>query len=219
MVPLRGIAAVAALSVALGAPGAAPAATRWVDPTEVWSSPGAIYIARQLNQIDPRWGVTAAGLDQFERDWCFANNPQQLSVAVNRLIMLTTPGADLRTLPALSQMLQLIEQSCIAQGGNPPTVDYWIQITANYMMTVVRDNTRREIQAQQTAWTPPVPQTARTSLRSSVVSGACSAVVNVGGNALVGRYTRLAGLKTMGLFSVAKWGCNKLVNALWSRVF
>lgn len=119
-------------------------------------------------------------------------------------------------------MLQLIEQSCIAQGGNPGTVDYWIQITANHMMTVVRDDTRREIQAQQTAWSrppPPIPQTARSSLTTSVVSGVCGTVVDVGGKALVGRYTRLAGLKTMGLFSVAKWGCNKLVNALWSRVF
>lgn len=194
----------------------------WFDPTEYWSSPGAVWIARQLNGINPNWRVTATGLDQFARDWCYANDPQQLSYYVNKLILGTTPGADLRALPALGQMLRLIGQSCIYQGGDPATVDYWIQVTANYMMTVVRNNTRAQIRSERTAWTrppPPIPAKAKSSVSSSVIAGACNAAVELGGQTLVGRFTKLSGLKAMGVYGLAKIGCNKLVTKIWERAF
>jgi hypothetical protein len=202
-----------------GAPSAQPP---WVDPTEYWASPGAVWIARQLNQVNPSWHITATGLDQFARDWCWASNPDELAYAVNRLILYTTPGADLRTLPALGQMLRMIEQSCVHQGGNPAIVNYWIQITANYMMTVVRNNTRSQIQAGRVAWSrppPAVPPRAKKSMSSQVITGACGAAVDIGSNLLVGKFTKLAGLRTMGVFGLAKLGCNALVTKIWRNVF
>lgn len=194
----------------------------WLDPTEYWSSPGAVWIARQLNQVNPSWRIAATGLDQFARDWCLASNPDELAFAVNRLILYTTPGADLRTLPALGQMLRLIEQSCVYQGGNPVIVNYWIQITANYMMTVVRNNTRSQIRAGGVAWSrppPTVPPKAKTSMSSQVITGACGAAVDIGSKLLVGKFTKLAGLRTMGVFGLAKLGCNALVTKIWRKAF
>jgi hypothetical protein len=209
-------------STTLPSAAASTAQAPWLDPTEYWSSPGAVWIARQLNQVNPSWHIAATGLDQFARDWCWASNPAELAYTVNRLILYTTPGADLRTLPALGQMLRLIEQSCVYQGGNPATVNYWIQVTANYMMTVVRNNTRSQIQAGRAAWSrpaPAVPPTAKKSMSSQVITGACGAAVDIGSNLLVGKFTRLAGLRTMGVFSLAKLGCNALVTKIWRKVF
>jgi hypothetical protein len=202
--------------------GASTAQPPWLDPTEYWSSPGAVWIARQLSQVNPSWHIRAAGLDEFARDWCLASNPDELAFAVNRLILYTTPGADLRTLPALGQMLRLIEQSCVYQGGDPAIVNYWIHITANYMMTVVRNNTRSQIQAGRVAWShppPAVPPKAKKSMSSQVTAGACGAAVDIGSNLLVGKFTKLAGLRTMGIFGLAKLGCNALVTKIWREIF
>jgi hypothetical protein len=119
-------------------------------------------------------------------------------------------------------MLRLIEQSCVYQGMDPAIVNYWIQVTANYMMTVVRNNTRSQIQAGRVAWSrppPAVPPKAKKSISSDVIAGACGRAVDISSNLLVGKFTKLAGLRTMGVFGLAKLGCNAVVTKIWQRIF
>jgi len=59
-------------------------------------------VAQQLNSINPARRVAPAGIQQFLTDWCYLD----IRTAVGRMFA-TIPGADVRTLPVLNQLLSL----------------------------------------------------------------------------------------------------------------
>jgi hypothetical protein len=64
-------------------------------------------VARQLNAVNPAWGMTPGIIEQFLTDWCDIG----VSHSVGRLFA-TIPGADLSALPALNQVISLIRRTC-----------------------------------------------------------------------------------------------------------
>jgi hypothetical protein len=187
------------------------------DVTEMWSSPGAVWIARQLRQVNPGWGIAAADLDALAREWC----SPYTRTAIQRLV-LALPGADLRALPALSQLVQALRASCYASGQYAGhEIDYWTHVTAGNLMTLVRINVQRQTQTARYAWkrpAPPLPAKVSRAIQPAVPI-ACRAVGGIASSWLakatlkgpVG-WAALAGL------SVAKAACPAVLNSAIARI-
>jgi hypothetical protein len=219
---------VAALTAAVVCGGAATAsaeATRqqatsasgMPDVTEAWSSPGAVWIARQLRQVNPRWGLVASDVDTLANEWCSPYTP----TAIQRLLF-ALPGADLRALPALSQLVQALRASCYYRGQySGQEIDYWTFVTAENLMTFLRTNVQRQARAERSLWrrpAPVLPAKVAQGIRLAVPT-ACRAVSSIASSwmtkvALRGVFgwTALAGL------SVAKAACPAALNSAISRL-
>ena len=132
------------------------------DVTEVWSSPGAVWIARQLRQVNPAWGIVASDLDMLAREWC----SPYTRTAIQRLLY-ALPGADLRALPASTQLVQALRASCYTRGRySSDEIDYWTYVTSGKPMTLVRSNVRHQAQAASYAWQRPAPRSRQRCLRN-----------------------------------------------------
>jgi hypothetical protein len=187
------------------------------DVTEMWSSPGAVWIARQLRQVNPRWGIAAADLDALAREWC----SPYTQAAIQRLLY-GLPGADLRSLPALTQLVQALRASCYATGQySPYEIDYWTYVTAGNLMTLVRINVQRQAQSATHAWKRPAPRLpAKVSHAiQPAVPIACRAVGGLASSWLAKAtlkgplgWAALAGL------SVAKAACPAVLNSAVARL-
>lgn len=219
--------AVMILAVACGCAATASAAehtdrpsTSWSgipDVTEMWSSPGAVWIARQLRQVNPGWGIVALDLDMLASEWCSPSTPTAIRRLQNAL-----PGVDLRALPALTQLVQALRASCYSSRRySGPEIDYWTYVTAGSLMTIVRMNVRRQAQVARYTWTRPAPKLPPKVSRTirPAVPIACQAVTDIASSwltksALKGPsgWAALAGL------SVAKAACPTVLNSVVKRL-
>lgn len=194
-----------------------PPPLQYRDFTEAWSSPGATSIARQLREVNPAWGITAAELDQLANEWCSPFTPN----AIERL-MNAVWGVDTRALPALTQLVVALRASCYQRRMySSAEIDYWTHVTAGNLMELVRYNVIRQYAQSSVNWrrpAPPVPQRVASSLRP-VSSGACRVVTDLASSwiarkALKGPW----GLVALGGISIAKVSCPTLLNAVLTRV-
>jgi hypothetical protein len=113
-------------------------------------------VAQQLNSINPAWRVTPAGIEQFLADWCYLD----IRTAVSRMFA-TIPGADVRTLPTLNQLLSLIQRTC---RFDPAKLDW----TSQQLTTFAVNNSRRGIQYR------PVPPPERSNGMRSAYQVVCA---------------------------------------------
>ena len=151
------------------------------------------------------------------REWCSPHT----RTAIQRLLY-ALPGADLRALPALTQLVQALRASCYGRGEySGYEIDYWTYVTSGSLMTLVRRSVRQQAQAASYAWqrpAPALPAMVSRSIRPGV-SIACGAVNGFASSwlakvALKGPWgwAALAGL------SVAKAACPTLLNSAVKRL-
>ena len=115
------------------------------------ASPGAVWIARQLRQVNPAWGIVSSDLDMLAREWCSPHT----RTAIQRLLY-ALPGADLPALPALTQLVQALRASCYERGEySGYEIDYSTYVTSGSLMTLVRRNVRQQARAASYAWQRP----------------------------------------------------------------
>ena len=187
------------------------------DLTEMWSSPGAVWIARQLREVNPSWGILASHLDMLANEWCSPST----RFAIRRLLH-ALPGVDLRALPALTQFVQTLRARCYHSGRySGPVIDYWTYVTAGSLMTAVRMNVQRQAQVASRTWTRPAPKLPPRVSRTirPAVPIACGAVNHIASSWLTKTALKgVAGWAALAGLSVAKAACPTVLNSVVKKL-